>query len=51
LKEHFKKEGRLKVEQLIKIIKMAKKILKKEENLLHLDDPIVGKTIIIIKKK
>jgi serine/threonine-protein phosphatase 2B catalytic subunit len=42
IKEHFKKEGRLDPEHIIRIVKMAKNILKEEPNLLALEDPIVG---------
>lgn len=44
IKEHFRREGRLTVDQMIRIIKLATDIMKKEDNLLRVDVPatIVG---------
>lgn len=42
LKHHFIKEGRLSYEQAIFIIDGASKILKTEENLLHIESPLTG---------
>ncbi|CDK24228.1 unnamed protein product [Kuraishia capsulata CBS 1993] len=40
LQEHFLKEGRLSEQQVLKILRMATKILSDEPNILHLDAPI-----------
>ncbi|GMM45248.1 calcineurin catalytic subunit A [Pichia kluyveri] len=40
LREHFKREGKLKESQVLKIIKMATKIFENEPNMLHIPSPV-----------
>ncbi|TID24576.1 hypothetical protein CANINC_003048 [Pichia inconspicua] len=40
LRDHFKREGKLKQEQVLKIIKLATKIFESEQNLLHVSSPV-----------
>lgn len=40
LREHFKREGKLKQTQVLKLIKMATKIFENEQNLLHVSSPV-----------
>lgn len=40
LREHFKREGKLKQDQVLRIIKTATKIFENEPNLLHVSSPV-----------
>lgn len=40
LKDHLQKEGRIKKEDLVKLVKDTNNIFKNEGNLLHLQDPL-----------
>lgn len=42
LRQHFQREGRLRREDALQLISMARELFKTEPNLLELDAPLVG---------
>lgn len=46
LKNHFYREGRLSEDQALWIIEQGTELLKKENNVLNVDAPITGKSVL-----